>query len=58
MGMGAMVGTGIFALLGQADQIAGSAVWISFLAGGVIALLSGYSMGRPGRAVPIGGRAC
>jgi len=48
MGIGAMVGAGIFALLGQAGQIAGSAVWWSFLAGGVIALLSGYSMGRLG----------
>ncbi len=44
MGVGAMVGAGIFALLGQAGQIARSAVWISFAIGGVIALLSGYSI--------------
>jgi amino acid transporter len=55
MGIGAMVGAGIFALLGQAGQIAGSAVWISFLAGGVIALLSGYSMGRLGARFPSAG---
>ena len=55
MGVGAMVGAGIFALLGQAGQIAGSAVWISFLAGGVIALLSGYSMGRLGARFPSAG---
>jgi len=55
MGIGAMVGAGIFALLGQAGQIAGSAVWISFVAGGGIALLSGYSMGRLGARFPSAG---
>ena len=55
MGIGAMVGAGIFALLGQAGQIAGSAVWISFVAGGIIALLSGYSMGRLGARFPSAG---
>lgn len=50
-----MVGAGIFALLGQAGEIAGSAVWISFLAGGSIALLSGYSMGRLGARFPSAG---
>ena len=33
LGIGAMVGAGIFALLGQAGDIAGAAVWISFLVG-------------------------
>ncbi len=55
MGIGAMVGAGIFALLGQAGQLAGSAVWISFVAGGFIALLSGYSMGRLGARFPSAG---
>ena len=55
MGIGAMVGAGIFALLGQAGLIAGSAVWLSFIAGGVIALLSGYSMGRLGARFPSSG---
>jgi len=55
MGIGAMVGAGIFALLGQAGLIAGSAVWLSFLAGGVIALLSGYSMGKLGARFPSSG---
>jgi amino acid transporter len=55
MGIGAMVGAGIFALLGEAGAIAGSAVWISFLIGGVIALLSGYSMGRLGARYPTAG---
>jgi len=55
MGIGAMVGAGIFALLGQAGTIAGSAVWISFLIGGLIGLLSGYSMGRLGARYPSAG---
>ena len=55
MGIGAMVGAGIFALLGAAGAIAGSAVWISFVIGGVIALLSGYSFGRLGARYPAAG---
>jgi amino acid transporter len=55
MGIGAMVGAGIFALLGQAGTIAGSAVWISFLIGGLVALLSGYSIGRLGARYPSAG---
>jgi len=50
-----MVGAGIFALLGQAGLIAGSAVWLSFVAGGIIALLSGYSIGRLGARFPSSG---
>lgn len=55
LGMGAMVGAGIFALLGQASAIAGSAVYLSFLAGGVIALLSGYSLAKLGVRYPAAG---
>ncbi len=55
MGVGAMVGAGIFALLGEAGAIASSAVYISFLIGGGIALLSGYSMGRLGARYPAAG---
>ena len=55
MGIGAMVGAGIFALLGQAGAIAGSAVWISFVIGGAVALLSGYSIGRLGARYPSAG---
>ena len=39
LGIRAMIGAGIFALLGQAGAIAGSAVWISFLLGGIVAVL-------------------
>lgn len=47
-----MVGAGIFALLGEAAILAGSAVWLSFLAAGIIALLTGYSFTRLGVRYP------
>ena len=41
LGIGSMVGAGIFALLGTAGEIAGAAVWVSFLVGlGVTSLLA------------------
>ena len=43
IGVGAMVGAGIFALLGAAGEVAGAAVWLSFLLAGVVAGLQGYS---------------
>ncbi|MFL5759653.1 MAG: amino acid permease [Thermomicrobiales bacterium] len=57
MGIGAMVGAGIFALLGEAGAIAGTAVWLSFLIAGAIALLQGYSFVKLGSRHPSqGGR--
>jgi len=55
LGIGAMIGAGIFALLGEAGATAGSAVWISFVIGGMVALLSGYSLGRLGARYPSAG---
>jgi len=55
MGIGAMVGAGIFALLGEASSISGSAVYISFIVGGAIALFSGYSLGKLGARYPSSG---
>jgi len=55
MGIGAMVGAGIFALLGEASAIAGSAVYISFIVGGIVALSSAYSLGKLGAAYPSSG---
>ncbi len=46
LGIGSMVGAGIFVLLGEAGAIAGNLVWVSFLLGGGIALLSGYSLAK------------
>ncbi len=50
-----MVGAGIFALLGEASAISGSAVYISFIIGGIIALFSGYSLGKLGVRYPSAG---
>jgi len=47
-----MFGAGIFALLGEAAALAGSAVWISYLMAGVIALLTGYSFVQMGMRFP------
>ncbi len=49
IGVGAMVGAGIFALLGEAGAIAKSAVWLSFLIAGIIAALQGYSFAFLGK---------
>ncbi len=46
LGVGSMVGAGIFTLLGEAALMTGSDVYLSFAAGGTIALLSGYSYAR------------
>ena len=48
MGVGAMVGAGIFALMGEATAIAGNAVYLSFLIAGATLLFLGYSYARLG----------
>lgn len=55
IGIGSMVGAGIFALFGEAGTIAGAAVWVSFLVGGIIALLQGYSFSKLGARYPSAG---
>jgi amino acid transporter len=52
IGVGAMVGAGIFSLLGAAGEVAGAAVWLSFLIAGAIALLQGYSFAKFGARYP------
>jgi amino acid transporter len=52
IGIAAMVGAGIFSLLGAAGEVAGAAVWLSFLIAGVIALLQGYSFAKFGARYP------
>jgi amino acid transporter len=55
IGVGAMVGVGIFALLlGAAGEVAGAAVWLSFLIAGAIVRL-GYSFARLGARYPTAG---
>ncbi len=55
IGVGAMVGAGIFALLGAAGEVAGAAVWLSFLIAGAIAILQGYSFAKLGARYPTAG---
>ncbi|HET9199754.1 MAG TPA: APC family permease, partial [Dehalococcoidia bacterium] len=55
LGVGSMVGAGIFTLLGEAGAVAGSAVWISFLLGGFVALLMGYTVAKLGTRFPASG---
>jgi len=52
LGIGSMVGAGIFALMGEAAAMAGSAVWLSFLAAGMIVLLTGHSFVELGIRYP------
>ncbi len=46
LGIGSMVGAGIFIVIGQAGSMAGNIVWLSFIFGALIALLSGYSLAK------------
>ena len=52
LGIGSMVGAGIFIVIGEAGAIAGNLVWVSFIIGGVAALLSGYSLAKLALAYP------
>src|SRR3989344_1593688 len=42
-GIGVILGAGIYALIGVASGIAGNAIWLAFIIGAVIALLTGLS---------------
>jgi amino acid transporter len=55
IGVGAMVGAGIFSLLGAAGEVAGAAVWLSFLLAGAVAGLQGYSFAKFGARFPSAG---
>ena len=52
LGIGAMVGAGIFALLGEAAVVAGSAVWLSFLLAGLVTMLLAYNVVKLGIRYP------
>ncbi|MGL6279472.1 MAG: APC family permease [Gaiella sp.] len=52
LGVGSMVGAGIFALLGEAGAVAGAAVWISFLIGLVVTSLLAYVCVKLGQRYP------
>src|SRR5881394_2479069 len=57
IGVGGMVGAGIFSILGVVAQAAGNAMWLAFAIGGVVALLSTYSYAKLGAAFPSAGGA-
>jgi len=57
IGIGGMVGAGIFSILGVAAESAGTGLWLSFLIGGAVALLSTYSYAKLGAKYPSAGGA-
>ena len=57
IGIGGMIGAGIFSILGVVAHAAGNAMWVSFALGGIVALLSTYSYAKLGAAFPSAGGA-
>jgi amino acid transporter len=57
IGIGGMVGAGIFSILGVVAQAAGNAMWLAFAIGGVVALFSTYSYAKLGATYPSAGGA-
>src|SRR5258706_15165287 len=55
IGIGGMVGAGIFSILGVVAHAAGNAMWLAFAIGGVVALLSTYSYAKLGAPFPSAG---
>ncbi len=52
LGIGSMVGAGVFALLGQVALLVRGETWVAFAIGGVVAIFSGYSYARLGARYP------
>ena len=57
IGIGGMIGAGIFSILGLGITIGGNLVYVSFIAGGIIALLSAYSYSKLSICYPSAGGA-
>ena len=57
IGIGGMIGAGIFSILGVVAQASGGAMCVSFLIGGIIAFLSTYSYAKLGVRYPSAGGA-
>jgi amino acid transporter len=55
LGIGGMIGAGIFSILGIATEIVGNLIYVSFIIGGSIALLSAYSYAKLGSKYPSAG---
>jgi len=57
IGIGGMIGAGIFSILGVVAKASGTAMWLSFIIGGLVALLSTYSYAKLGARYPSAGGA-
>jgi amino acid transporter len=57
IGIGGMIGAGIFSILGVVAQVSGAALPLSFVVGGIVALLATYSYARLGARYPTAGGA-
>jgi amino acid transporter len=57
IGIGGMIGAGIFSILGVVAAVSGAAMWLSFLIGGIVALFSTYSYAKLGAKFPSAGGA-
>lgn len=55
IGIGSMLGAGIFALLGQVILLAGDKIYLTFIGAGIIAMLSGYSYAKLAQVYPQSG---
>jgi amino acid transporter/nucleotide-binding universal stress UspA family protein len=55
LGIGALMGAGIYVLIGLAAEKAGPAVWLSYLICGLLSLLSVHVFGELSRRIPIAG---
>lgn len=55
IGIGGMIGAGIFSILGVSAKISGHAMYISFIIAGLIALLCAYSYAKLGSTYPSAG---
>lgn len=57
VGIGGMIGAGIFAILGVVANVTGAALPVAFAIGGVVALFAAYSYAMLGRRFPSAGGA-
>src|SRR3954471_7609358 len=57
IGIGGMIGAGIFSILGVVAEVAGSALPVAFVIGGIVALLATYSYAKLGARYPSSGGA-
>lgn len=54
-GIGLILGAGIYTILGQAAAVAGDALWLSFVSGGVVALFTAFSYAELSTMFPAAG---